>query len=167
MPGTSCDPSCKESWLQIYVPSIFQLADKKSCKDHFSFIQKQWIILNSLLSLKSHAACLACSFHDCKKFKLFLDQILSRNFIEWRILINNMHNLQWPDKEYAWFMRGVGLYFKHLHVLKDFSFLGDSSPQYLGCYLKNKLANVFFKGKCNMPGFQEWSYHPWDLQSWK
>ena len=55
----------------------------------------------SLPCLECHIAGLIGSLQNDQKFKPLPGKIVSSHVVKWRVLINDMDNVQWPDKEDA------------------------------------------------------------------
>ena len=86
--------------------------------------------------MESHAAGLNGSFHDDDELELFLTQVISGHIIERRFLVNDVDDLQRPDKEDAGFRGGVWGDLETCHLLGHLTLRCRVPSQYLGGYLR-------------------------------
>ena len=84
-----------------------------------------------LPGLEVHIICFICSFKNDQQFKLFFDKIRLTHIIEGRLLINNMNNVERPDKEDAGLSGHIWLHSDHLHIMVQLPFFTNPPSQYL------------------------------------
>ncbi len=82
--------------------------------------------------LEVHASCLCAALHQHNDLKLLLGQLAGRQVIQRRLLVNNVNNVQRPDKEDTVLGIGVRKDLQHVHLLVELALLRDAPAQQLG-----------------------------------
>ncbi len=82
--------------------------------------------------LEVHARRLRAALHEHNDLKLLLGQLARRQVIQRRLLVNNMNNVQGPDKEDTVLGIRIREDLQHVHLFIQLALLRDAPAQQLG-----------------------------------